>query len=118
METLGSRLGFLSISDGFPDNMLSVFDELWNSICVFCQACSQVTFFMISGSESGCPGLQNQAFGVKSFAKTFVSNILGFCSFVYHFLMFFEGIHFDDFWCFGDKLEFDDLRWLSRGGRS
>ena len=67
-------------------------------------------FLMISGSASGCLGLQNQTFGVRSVAKkqllTYddVGILLISVSF---FLMFFDrfGTSFDDFWCLGNKLE-------------
>ena len=36
-------------------------------------------FLMISGSESGCLGLQNQAFGIGCVAKKGFSCLLGFC---------------------------------------
>ena len=42
-ETLGSRPGFLSISDVFRDYILRVFGKLWNNVCIFCYACSQVS---------------------------------------------------------------------------
>ena len=36
-------------------------------------------FLKILGSESGCLGLQNQAFGVGGIATTRFSHMLGFC---------------------------------------
>ena len=44
-ETLGSRLGFLSILEGFRGRLLEVFGQLWNNNCVFWHACLQVTVF-------------------------------------------------------------------------
>ena len=35
-ETLGSRLGFLSILGGSKDRILRVFSHLWNNKCVSC----------------------------------------------------------------------------------
>ena len=40
----GSRLGFLSILEGFRGRHLDVFGQLWNNSCVFWHACLQVTF--------------------------------------------------------------------------
>ena len=41
----GSRLGFLSILEGFRGRHLDVFGQLWHNNCVFWHACLQVTFF-------------------------------------------------------------------------
>ena len=79
-ETLGSRLGFLSISDGFRDHILRMFGELCSKPCVFRHACLQAMFlFFLSGSEYGCLGLQSRAFGVRCVAKISFSHMLGFC---------------------------------------
>ena len=43
--------------------------------CVF----ASHAFLMISGSESGCLGLQNQGFGVGGIAKTSFSHMFGLC---------------------------------------
>ena len=64
-------------------------------------------YLMISVSESGCLGLQNQAFFVESVAKTSFSHMLGLCRFWCHFYMVFDGFgtNFDDFWWLGGRLE-------------
>ena len=68
-----------------------------------CRSC----FLKILGSESGCPGLQNQAFGVAGIAKTSFSHMSGLCRFWYHFYMVFNGFgtNFDDRWWLGNRLE-------------
>ena len=57
-------------------------------------------FLMSSGSEFGCLGLQNQAFGVEGIAKTSFSHMSGLCLFWCHFYMVFDGsgTNFDDVW--------------------
>ena len=64
-------------------------------------------FLKILGSEYGCLGLQNQAFGVEGIAKTSFSHMLGLCRFWCHFYMVFDGFgtNFDDFWWPGARLE-------------
>ena len=64
-------------------------------------------FLVISGSASGCLGLQNHVFGVGDVAKNSFSYMLGFCLFGCHFDMVFDGFgtNFDDFWSLGDRLE-------------
>ena len=42
-------------------------------MCVY-----RTSFVIISGSEAGCLGLQNQAFGVRGVAKTSFSHMWGF----------------------------------------
>ena len=101
-----SRLGFLSILEGFRGRHLDVFGQLWHNNCVFWHACLQVTFFKDFGSESGCLGLQNQAFGVEGIAKTSFSHMSGLCRFWCHFYMVFDGFgtNFNDFWWPGARL--------------
>ena len=44
-ETLGFRLGFLSIWEGLRSRHLNDFGQFWHNNCVFWHACLQVTFF-------------------------------------------------------------------------
>ena len=62
---------------------------------------------MIWGFDSGGPRLQNQLFRARCDAKTNFAHLLGFCCFQRHFIVFLHGLgpKFDDFWCFGDRLE-------------
>ena len=64
-------------------------------------------FLKILGSESGCLGLQNQAFGVGGIAKNSFSHMLELCRFGSHFFIVFDGFgtNFDDFWWLGGRLE-------------
>ena len=68
-DTLGSRLGFLSILGGFRDR----FWEPWTNMSVFVMLVSRSHFVVILGSKSGRLGLQKQAFGVRVVAKTYFS---------------------------------------------
>ena len=102
----GSRLGFLSILEGFRGGIFFV-GQLWHNNCVFWHACLQVTFFKILGSESGCLGLQNQAFLSEGIAKNSFSHMSGLCRFGCHFSMIFDGFgtNLNDFWWPGGRLE-------------
>ena len=64
-------------------------------------------FLKILGSESGCLGLQNQAFGVEGIAKSSFSHMSELRRFWCNFYMVFNGFGtiFDDFWWLGDRLE-------------
>ena len=64
-------------------------------------------FLKILGSESGCLGLQNQAFGSEGIAKISFSHMLGLCRFWCCFDMVSDGFgtNFDDFWWLGGMLE-------------
>ena len=61
---------------------------------------------MISGSESGCLRLQNQAFGFRGVAKT-TSHVYRDSVTLVSFLMFLLSLRelFGDFRCLGDRLE-------------
>ena len=59
-DTLRSRLGSSSISDGFRNPIFRVFGYLGPK---------KVYSFMLFGFESGCLGLENQAFGKGGIAK-------------------------------------------------
>ena len=58
-------------------------------------------FLKILGSESGCLGLQNQAFGVEGIAKISFSHV-GIMSIL---VCDGFGTNFDDFWWPGARLE-------------
>ena len=62
-------LGFSLLAGGFRDPILTVFHVFWNKVCVV-HACLQVIFLVIFGSESGCLGLEKQAFGKKVLQKS------------------------------------------------
>ena len=64
-------------------------------------------FLKILGSESGCLGLQNQAFDVEGITKSSFSHMSELCRFWCHFYMVFDGFgtNFDDFWWLGGMLE-------------
>ena len=61
-------------------------------------------FSMVSGSEFGCLGFQNQARGV---AKNSFHTCWDSVDFGVIFTCFFDGFESscDDFWCVGDRLE-------------
>ena len=95
------QLRFLSILEGFRGRHLDVFGQLWHNNCVFGMRVCRSRFLKILGSEYGCLGLQNQAFGVEGIAKTSFSHMSG-C-----FYMVFDGFgtNFNDFWWLGGRLE-------------
>ena len=53
----------------FWDPILRAFRVPWTKQCVFCHACFQASFLMIVGSEFGCLGFGNHAFGIRGIAK-------------------------------------------------
>ena len=57
METLGSRLGFLSFLGGFQDHILIVFRILEQETCFLLCVFAGHVFLRLSGSVSGCLGL-------------------------------------------------------------
>ena len=72
---------------------------------------------MISGSASGCLGLQNKAFGTEIVAKNNFSHVLGFCRLRCRFCMFFMalGLILQIFAALETGTKFDGFRWLSGG---
>ena len=73
----------------------------------------RLRFLKILVCDSGCLGLQNQAFGGEGIAKTSFSHMSGLCRFWCHFYMVFDGFgtNFDDFWSLEDRLE---IHWILR----
>ena len=103
----GSRLVFLSILGGFRGRHLGVLANFGTKIGFFGMRACRSGFLKILGSESGCLGLQNQAFGVGGVAKkqlfTYVGILLILVSFLHGFRWPWDQI--DDFWWLGDKLK-------------
>ena len=103
----GSRLGFLSILEGFRGCHLNRLANFGTTIVFFGMRVCRSRFLKILGFESGCLRLQNQAFGVEGIAKTSFSHMSGLCRFWCHFYMVFYGFgtNCDDFWWLGGRLE-------------
>ena len=112
-STLKEALGFQAwISIDFGRISGLPFGHFWPTLehklgfLAYVFAC-RYRFFKILGSESGCLGLQNHAFGIRGIAKNSFSHMLGLCRFWCHFYMVFDGAgtNFDDFWWLGGMIE-------------
>ena len=64
-----SRLGFYRFLVDFGDPFREIFGSIWTEKHDFFIFISRLLFLMIFGSESGCLGLENQAFGKGGIAK-------------------------------------------------
>ena len=86
----GSRLGFRFGKD-FGAAIWELLANFGTTIKFFGMRVCRSRFLKILGSESGCLGLQNQAFGVEGIAKNSFSHMLGLCRFWCYFYMVFDG---------------------------
>ena len=68
-DTVRSRLGFYRFLVDLGDPFKEIFGFIWIGKHNFVISISRLLFLMIFGSESGCLGLKNQAFGKGSIAK-------------------------------------------------
>ena len=85
-DTLRSRLGFYRFLVDLGDPFREIFGYIWTEKHVFFIFISRLLFLMIFGSESGCLGLENQAFGMGRIAKiNFCRNWISY-DFRVHFL--------------------------------
>ena len=64
-----SRLGFHRFLVDLGDPFREIFGCIWIEIHNLFTFISRLLFLMISGSESGCLGSENQAFGKGGIAK-------------------------------------------------
>ena len=64
-----SRLGFYQFLVDLGDPFREIFGSIWTEKHDFFIFISRLLFLMIFGSESGCLGLENQAFGKGGIAK-------------------------------------------------
>ena len=64
-----SRLGFYRFLVDLGDPFREIFGSIWTEKQDFFIFISRLLFLMIFGSESGCLGLENQAFGKVGIAK-------------------------------------------------
>ena len=67
--TVRSRLGFYRIFVDLEDPFKQIFGYVWIEKHGFFISNSRLLFLLIFGSESGCLGLENQAFGKGGIAK-------------------------------------------------
>ena len=67
--TVRSRLGFYWLLADLGDPFKEIFAYIWTEKHGFFTFVSRLLFLMILGSESGCLGSENQAFGKESIAK-------------------------------------------------
>ena len=100
-EIGGPGLDFFRFWKDFGVAIWTFLANFGTTIVFFGMRVCRSRFLKILGSESGCLGLQNQAFGEEGIAKTSFSLMLGLCRFWCHFYMVFDdfGSNFDDFWC-------------------
>ena len=68
-DTVRSRLGFYRFLVDLGDPFREIFGYIWTEKHDFFISISRLLFLMIFGSESGCLGLENQAFGKGGIAK-------------------------------------------------
>ena len=68
-DTVRSRLGFYWFLVDLGDPFREVFGNIWTEKHNFFTFVSRLLFLMIWGSESGCLGSENQAFGKEGIAK-------------------------------------------------
>ena len=64
-----SRLGFYRFLVDLGDPFREIFGYIWIEKHALFTFISRLLFLMIFGSESGCLGLENQAFGKGGIAK-------------------------------------------------
>ena len=69
-DTVRSRLGFYQFLVDLGDPFMKIFGYIWTGKHDFFISISRFLFPMIFGFESGCLGLENQAFGKGGIAKT------------------------------------------------
>ena len=68
-DTVRSRLGFYRFLNDLGDPFREIFGYIWTENMIFSYLFPGLLFLMILGSESGCLGLENQAFGKGGIAK-------------------------------------------------
>ena len=98
--------GFYRFGRDFGAAIWTFLVNFGTTIVFFGMRVCRSPFLKILGSECGCLGLQNQAFGVGGIAKTSFSHMLGLCRFWCHFYMVFDGFgtNLNDFWWLGGRL--------------
>ena len=82
----GSRLGFLSILEGFRSRHLNVFGQLWHNNCVFWHACLQVTFFKDFGVSIWMSGAPEPSIWCGRYCKKQLFTYVGIMSILVSFL--------------------------------
>ena len=68
-DIVRSRLGFYRFLVDLGDAFREIFGYIWTEKPDFSTFISRLLFLMILGSESGCLGSENQAFGKEGIAK-------------------------------------------------
>ena len=68
-DTLRPRLGFYRFLVDLGDPFREIFGYIWTEKHDLFESIFRLLFLMIFGSESGCLGLENQAFGKGGIAK-------------------------------------------------
>ena len=110
-DTVRSRRGFYRFLVDLGDQFREIFVYIWSEKHDFFIFISRLLFLMILGSESGCLGSQNQAFGKGGIAKiNFRRNLIPYDSRV-HFSWFWVALGpiFIAFVALETGLEFNDF---------
>ena len=68
-DPVRSRLGFYRFLVDLGDSFREICGYIWTENMIFSYLFPGLLFLMILGSESGCLGLENQAFGMGGIAK-------------------------------------------------
>ena len=68
-DPVRSRLGFYRFFVDLGNPFREIFKYVWSEKHGFFTFISRILFLMILGSESGCLGSENQAFGKEGIAK-------------------------------------------------
>ena len=103
----GPGLDFYRFWKDFGTAIWTFLANVGTTIVFFGMRVCRSRFLKILGSESGCLGLQNQAFGVEGIARTSFSHMSGLYRFWCNFYEIFDGFgtKLDDFWWPGATLE-------------
>ena len=115
--TVRSRLGFYWFLVDLGDPLREIFGYIWIEKHHFFAFISRLLLLMIWGSESGCLGSENQAFGKEGIAK------INFCR---NWISHVSRVNFSWFWvalgpifmtyvALETGLKFDGFSWLPRG---
>jgi hypothetical protein len=88
-DTVRSRLGFYRFLVDLGNAFKQIFEYIWTEKHDLFESNSRLFFLMIFGSEYGCRGLENQAFGKGGIAKI---------NFRINWISYDSRVHFKWFW--------------------
>ena len=110
-DTVRSRLGFCRFFVDLGDPFREIFGYIWTEKHGFFISISRLSFLIIFWSESGCPGLENHAFGKGGIAKfNFCTNWISYDTrFNFSWFLVALGPIFIAFVALGTGLKFDEF---------